>query len=312
MKKIKTFEYFVNENYSIDEAAYYGDYKKVVTKVYTKANNGGYSPQNDQENLAYALRKLGIDKDITIPKLIKDPKFTELSQEHQEQIQLANGTGKSPNAAFVKAYVAALKNFGTQKPDHSDEARNLTEMISDASVLKKELEDNSYPSSYIGLTYQDSKSLKTQFGSSYETLKKLNPEEKKFVQLAAKKHYENFVKRTLTNQNFEKLIKAELKWEFRNKDNNDAARFAGISWTQESLKPLFDFIVSIITGDHHNPKWETFKVSDLKMLDSKHSAVVSSSFSTTYYYSAKVEFEGKPFVIPSFVMGSDHYSGGWN
>lgn len=221
-------------------------------------------------------------------------------------------SSKSPNAAFIKAYIAALKNFGTQKPDYTDESRNLTQIISEASVMQKELEDDSYPSSYIGLTYQDSKKIKTEFGSSYETFKKLSPEEKKFIQEAVKPYYENFIKRTLTPQNFEKLIKAEIKWAFKNKENSDEARFANISWTQESLKPVFDYIVSIITGDHHNPKWDTFKVSDLKMLDSKHSAVVSSSFSTTYYYSAKVEFEGKEFVIPSFIMGSDHYSGGWN
>lgn len=306
MKNILSFDDFLNEG------AYYGEYAKVVTKVYSKAKNGGYSPQNDQENLAYTLRQLGIDKDITLAKLVKDPKFTQLPQDTQDEIQIANGTGRSANAAFVKAYVAALRSFGSQKPQHSDEARNLQEMISDASVMKREIDDKTFPTSYIGLTYQDSSMLKKQFGPGYEIFPKLNPEEKKFIQLAAKKPYEYYVNRTLTEQNFGNLIELELKWAFRGKNNSDEARMADISWRQKEMKPIFDFIVSIILGDHHHPKWDTFKVTELKMLDSEHSAVVSSSFSTTYYYSAKLSFEGKAFVIPKFVMGSSHYSGGWN
>jgi hypothetical protein len=48
------------------------------------------------------------------------------------------------------------------------------------------------------------------------------------------------------------------------------------------------------------------------MLDSKNSSVVSSSFTTYYYYKVKLEINGKTFNMPSVLGGTTSYSGGWN
>ena len=314
MKNIQTFDEFLKES-QLNEA-YRGDYSKVVNKVYTKASNGGYEPYNEWENLSYALKSAGFDPKITLVKLVKDPKFKDLDQNYQDDIIKITGVKGGKHSEFTKEFINAVKSYGkgilTGRYDDEENA------IYAAAALQKSLDDKNdndlISSLYNGIDYGVRKQLQAKYGSSiYDILKEMSPEEIEFIVKFSKPTAEYFIKNHFNDVNISRWLESTIADKFNTSGHGTKSEeyyFSGTSWAQPAMSKPLEFVKEIIMSGM-DIKWDKFKV-ERKMLDAKHSPVVSSSFSTTYYYDVKLEINGKKFDLPKVVGGSDHYSGGWN
>lgn len=310
----ESFEEFMNEKASEINEAYYGDYMKAVKKVYTKANTyDKHELQSSQEDLARDLRNQGFPDNITATKIPKHPNFDKLKDDHKDDILKITGTGRTPNAKFVKDFVAMLPAFKYTGYDEND-GRSLEERIYSAteymSRLKKKDIRNLLYSTWNNLGYTKTSEIKKTyniktFGEIYD---ELTDDEVAYIWKFSKPYIERFISNNFTDNQIESYIKYEVG--NTNKDS-DQYRMSGMSWTQDGLKKPFEYIKKLILSGKYID-WDKFKVIKLEFLDSEHSDVVSSSFSTTYYYTAEIKIENKTFKLPKFRGGSTYFSGGWN
>jgi hypothetical protein len=310
MKHIKLFEQFLNES------SYWGPFKKVVDAVYTAKNFPGMDKQDfswKKDDLAHALGNAGYDEKITLSKIPLSPNFAKLQDDPQNDILIATGTGRTPNSKFIKAISQQIRAFG------SDRNEELSDRISNAIVIKNSMKDADWPNTYSGFPYGVRSQLRKEFGPDYEVFKKLTDQERAHLQKLLKPVYNKFVNGVLSDSNLDDYIHDELRryhpkpnFSSYSAKNSDENRVLNSNWNQNSFKPLMNYIKKKLIDDLSSPKWETFKVEKLKSLGSEHSAVASSSFSTTYYYKAEISLDGKKFRIPKFILSSDYSSGGWN
>jgi hypothetical protein len=314
MKNIHTFEEFLNESH-LNEIGSRGRSPRdpmdaLAAKIFPHVKGQDkYYAQNDRENFLYKLRNLGVEGRLTVAQLVKHPKFHELDEDTQLRLLALNGTGKSPNSKFVKAFTAALKNFSPYRGGR--EGETLHDNIYLATTLKTALDDNDYPSGYDGIPYKERQELNKEFGYYYELKKLLTKEEIDHLQKLTKKLYTDFVNQWLEDRTINRYVMYELEYKYQKEGTNEN-RMLKVNWPSE-LPELFQHIKSrILANDAKGVEWDSFKVISLKSLPAEHSTVVSSSFSTTYYYSGEFEFGGKKFKVDKFVMGSSYYSGGWN
>ena len=321
-KNIRNFEDFVNESYSVNEA-YYGSYAKVVKKVYTVKNSyDKYDAESKQSNLAYDLRELGFDENITLAKLVKDPKFKDLPEDRQNDILKVAGTGRTPNAKFIKEFMSAMNNWvGHKESGHSrDQEDTLYMAASITAALQKKDEENVLYYMWSGLDYSDQKALKEKykgdqrFFSWSEFRKGFSDDERKYLLKMGLPTLQRYAKNNFTDHKIERFIQEELKWRYR-PDNSRSSwaeeyYFAGTSWTQPAMKNALDYLRKLLL-DGSSIDWDKFKVKR-EMEGSKHGPVVSSSFTTTYYYTVELSMNGKTIKMKNVIGGSDHYSGGWN
>lgn len=309
MKNIKTFEEFLNES-QLNEG-YNGDYDKIVNKVYTKANSGGHEPYNEWQNLSYALRIAKFDPKITLAKLVKDPKFKDLDQNYQDDIIKITGVKGGKHTAFTKEFISAVKSFGKGiMIGRHDDTENAIYAAGQLQTLLDEKDDKGLISSlYYGIDYSVKKQLQAKYGASIsDILNLMIPEEIDFIVKFSKPIAESFIRSYFSDPVIDRWLGSEFNDRFEK--GSELNYFSGTSWSQPAMKKPFDYVKEIIMKGS-SIKWDDIKVTR-KMLNSEHSEVVSSSFSTTYYYEVKLEINGKKFDLPKVVGGSSHYSGGWN
>ena len=311
MKNIKEFGDFINEDYNQLNERYNGDYSQVVNKVYTKANNDGYEPYGEWDNLSYALRRVGFDPKITLAKLVKDPKFKDLDQNYQDDIIKITGVKGGKHAAFTKEFISAVKSFGKGiMIGRHDDTENAIYAAGQLKTLLEEKDDTGLISSlYYGIDYGVKKQLQAKYGTSiYDIMKEMIPEEIDFIVKFSKPIAESFIRSYFSDPVIDRWLGSEFESRFEK--GSEESYFSGTSWSQPAMKKPFDYVKEIIMKGS-SIKWDDIKVTR-KMLNSEHSEVVSSSFSATYYYEVKLEINGKKFDLPKVVGGSSHYSGGWN
>lgn len=316
MKNIKEFGDFINEDYNQLNEAYYGDYKGIVTKIYTKANNGGYEPYGEWENLSYALRRAGFDPKITLAKLVKDQKFKNLDQNYQDDIIKITGIKGGKHAAFTKEFIVAVKSFGKGiMIGRHDDMENAIYQAGQLKTLLEEKDNEGLISSlYYGIDYSVKKQLQAKYGTSiYDIMKEMIPEEIDFIVKFSKPIAESFVRSYFSDYEIDKWLSSEIESRFKSSGHGSQPEeyyFSGTSWSQPAMSKPLAFVKELIMKGS-SIKWDDIKVSR-KMLDSENSTVASSSFTTTYYYEVKLEINGKKFNLPKVAGGSSHYSGGWN
>lgn len=312
MKKIKSYDDFLNE-------AYYGDYMKVVKKVYTIKNSyDKYDVEDKQSNLAWSLRNAKIDTNITLSKLVKDPKFDELPDGVKNDILAAAGTGRTPNRQLVKEFTEAFRNFGDDYKDaksNNADPRSKEEAVrlaaSYITLIENDDDDEIIYSLWFGLASKDRRVLNKNYTIT-KVMKTFTDVEKAHILKFGLPKMSQFARSWWTDWNIRELI--EYKTDFYNvadRPGGNGTNLGQLAWVQPPMAKPFAFIKEIILkGD--DVKWDKIDVKEIKMLGSEHSAVVSSSFSTTYFYTATFKINGKTFKIPKVSGGSDHYSGGWN
>jgi len=306
MKHIKLFEEFLNEGY-------YGDYKQIVTKVYTKANNGGYEPRNEWYGLSRSLQSLGFDPKITLAKLLKDPKFSQLDQYHQDDILMVTGVKGGKNKAFVQDLIGSIKSFGAgvYSGRGYDDLENEIYKASEYKNYVDDVKNNTDNIIYTiidGIDYNIRKQISKKHGYTSDIIKKLTKDEVDFIIKQTLPSINSYIKNHLTDYKINKWLQYELKTRF--KAGEEPWYFSGTNWTQDEMKKPLDFVKGLISKGE-SIKWNNFSV-DRSMLGSEHSKVVSSSFSTTYYYSVKLNINGKSFNMPKVAGGSTSFSGGYN
>jgi len=310
MKNLKSFDEFLNEN--LNEQRLIEPFSKVTKKVYTVKNSyDRYDARNRQDNLAYHLKDLGFDPKITIQQLIKDPKFKDVRDDFQEDIMLVAGV-KGKYAKFNKEFIDSMKTFGKGiMIGRYDDTENA--IYQAAALLRYQKEGDKQMilwTLWDGIEYSTRKRLQSQYGSFSDIFKNLTDDEVDHLMKFTKGTVNSFTGRYFGDYKINEWIKESIKSEFRNKDTSEEYYFAETDWKQKPMTKPFEFIKGLIMkGD--SIKWDTLKV-ERKMLDSEHSSVVSSSFSTYYYYSVKLTIQGKSFNMPKVLGGSDYYSGGWN
>lgn len=307
MDHIGTFEQF-NES-----RRYNPPYHKVLSKVYTRANDENY--QDSRRELEYSLQSRDIDPDITLNQLIKHPKFDSLNDDQKDDIMKAAGTGRTPNAKFVKDFVNALNNFqGYEMTGHSSDEKDR---IYQAARVTRDLEEGADDAELVshlwdGLRYRDKKSLREKYGTGVH--RNLTEEEIKHVMRFGKRKLERFADHAFSDQRISEWLKSEIEWRFRNQKRGmspvEEYYFTDTSWTQKAMEEPLEFVKEILM-DGGSIDWDKFSV-EREMLPAEHSKVVSSSFTTWYYYKVKLTINGKTFDLPKVQGGSSHYSGGWD
>jgi len=312
MKKIQSYEQFLNE-------AYYGDYMKVVKKVYTIKNS--YSKgdvESKQGDLAWSLKNAGIDTNITLAKLVKDPKFAELGENDKNDILAAAGTGRTPNSKMIKEFTEVFRNFGDDYKDaHRNNAdpRSKEEAVRLAASYTKLIEDNDDDeiiyALWSGLASKDRRELNKKY-KLYDIIKTFTDVEKAHILKFGIPKMAQFARSWWTDFNIRELIEYKTDmYKVADRPGGNGTNLGKLAWVQPPMAKPFAYIKEIILkGD--DVKWDKIDVKEIKMLGSEHSAVVSSSFSTTYFYTATFTINGKTFKIPKVSGGSDYYSGGWN
>lgn len=308
MKHIQSYDEFLNEGM-------YGDpldslVNSIITsKDYTRGDLSYY-----REDLKSSLRNIGVIDKISGTKLSQHPRFDELRDEYKNQIYKKFGSGgKSPNKTFVKLFAGALQKFPSMKgfQDRGGEGVDKESVVYFAKELNDNLEDDSYPRNYNGFTYEDRKALQALI-PSWEMSKTLTPEEMAFLKKISKPKYQAFVDKYLSDD----MINQMIKWRFVDlnpeRNYNDNSQFSKGIDILKDMPDLFKFMKNeILTKQIYSKDWDSLEVK-LRMKDSKHSAVVSSSFSTTYYYDIDLKFMGKTFKAQDVALSSSYYSGGWN
>lgn len=302
--KIKNFTEFINEGMHGPEK---NSLHAIAASIITTNNSHKHDVYGDRENFISKLRDMGFtetDK-ITPAILAKHPKFDELSHKLQTIITTKAGTGsKSPNGDFIKLFASAIHKFPSYDKDDKEKDNNINSAIH----IKKMLDSDSYPD-YTWLEYGDRQKLGAIMRSS-EIKTKLTEDELKVLKKLVKPKYEEAVKRELTDSKIEEVI----LWAFQRfgKPTDDNKQFTSGIRLKSELPDMFDFIKEKMMGDGvGDSEWKSLDVK-LKFDKSGHSDVVSSSFSTYYYYHIDATFAGKHFAKDSVVLGSSHFSGGWN
>lgn len=309
MKKIHTFNSFINERKSAGESSGYGSaLKKIANTLITTANYPRIDLNYERDNFIRKLESMGFSNDsvITPTVLFKHEDFDTLDKKIKGIIISKVGIGKkSPNNEFVKLFAKAIHEF----PDF-DSASDISVILNNAIAMKNAIADNTYPL-YNGLPYKYyGEFRKLGFPYASELKDKLTEEEYAFIQKITKPAYEELIKKQLTDKNFEEVILFEFKDCIHTKENDDIEQFLkGIS-LQNDMPDFFEFIKEKILNNK-KVDWKSLKVK-LKYVSSKNSDVVSSSFSTYYYYDVDVDFMDKKFHKENVRLGSSHYSGGWN
>ena len=320
MKNFKDFGDFVNENYLITEVGpgRGRPLDAIAAAIITSKDFDKQDLYYYRDNFKRDLENIGINDSITAAKLVKHPRFDELESRWKDLIYKKVGTGKkSTYSEFIKTFVAAMQHF----PDLYDfkfgyrylgSDLDLLEILRFAISLRNDLEKGNYPSSYYGIDPAHKKQLKAVM-SGYEIKDKLSPEELQFLQKVVKPKYESFIKSKLTDEFINKVISREwyIVYTPENKHDDTAQFLKGINLIKD-MPDLFEFIKEALLNEKiKTSDWETLSAK-CKMTYSKHSAVVSSSFSTTYYYDVDVTFMGKHFSAKNVALSSSYYSGGWN
>lgn len=311
MKHIPSFHQFINE--SSDQLDSLVN-SIISSKEFTPEQ--GYTRGDIQyykSDLKYQLNKIGINDKIAINKLVQHPNFDDLDDRYKDIIYKKAGMGKkSSNAAFIKLFAGAMQKFPKLDRITYGNETDKESVVYGMSNLRDSMDEGSYPDSYNFLDYSDVKALQAIIKYGSEIQKTLAPDEIQFLQKICKPKYETAFKRYLSDEAIANMIKWRWAHDYPENKYSDESQFVkGINLIKD-MPELFKFMKNeILTKQIYSKDWESLNVK-LKMTDSKHSAVVSSSFSTTYYYDIEVEFMGKKFTAKNIALSSSYYSGGWN
>jgi len=275
----------------------------LADKLITKKNFPDLSASDlkyEKMILRDSLDRLGIDKSMTPRDVYNHPKFDELNADIQLLIS-ALVVGKSSNKEFIKLYLDAIRNFDMKNYD----SRSTGDLMQAVLVIKDSMDRDVWPNNYYGLPYSASSKLSALI-KSHEITKTLSSEELLTVRKSLKPIYDKCINKTLTDENYEKWIKESIE-EFY-----PSSEILELNFRYDA-PDLFEFLKSKLSDINEGisrKDWENISV-DSKMIDSTHSAVVSSSFSTDYHYSLVIKILGKTFKYDDVVLGSTYYSGGW-
>lgn len=211
---------------------------------------------------------------------------------------------KASNASFVRKLIKAFEKFpDNDDPDNDDPE----EVVSTAAYFQKALEKGRFPTSYLGLPYKERKELR-QIMTDYKIPDTLTPKELEKVQAVVRPKYEKFIAAELTDEKIEKAF----KWVISRRVDQYSNEGKFLDVKMKDMPDLLRFVKDkMIDTGIGRKDWESFSV-DMKFKRSENSAVVSSSFSTYYYYDITVKFAGRTFKGSDILVGSNYYSGGWS
>lgn len=212
------------------------------------------------------------------------------------------------NKEYIKLFKKALKSFGQVNTDDNNFLENT---IYQSAVFIEALNNDNYPAGYNGLSYKDRMELQKTFGFYSEVKNKLTKSEINSLKKAIKPYYEDYIQKYWTDKAIDEYINKELTYHFRDADYK-IKRIINLSFRRD-FPELYDFIKNrILANDSAGVKWKSFNVIKLDALPAEHSAVVSSSFTTYYYYNVELEFMDNRFKFDKVEISKSYYSGGWN
>lgn len=296
---MRSFNEFINENkYGRRNLS---PIEKLANKVITSKDYDKIDLHYYKKEFIKNLRSVGFkdDDDISTPlKLSKHPLFKKVDDEYKEIIIPLVGTGKrSPNQKFIKEFANEFKKFPNFLGNDPDEVLGYLVRI-------KEYLDNNYVG-YLGI---DSIRLSKMI-QSRKLKESLTDEEYKFLQDLVLPKYIKVLERYLTDNLIEKTIKKEAAY-YADR-NSDELKVLNMN-LQRHFSDFFNFIKTKLLNDEmRKADWSSFNV-ETKYISAEHGPVVSSSFSTTYYYDVEIKISGRTFKYKKVPLGSDYYSGGWN
>ena len=300
MKKLKKYDEFINES-----QVWGHPLESIAKKVITRKNTPSRDVEYYREQFIASLESAGFKDKITLSKLVKHPNFENIEPEYKNKLLALAGIGKSPNAAFVKAYMAALSSFGEDMINAKDE-RDIVNNYYTGSWLLNQLRKKEILHDYTGLTYANTRAMYKEFGTGSAIISKLDKKERAHLERQYKPLATDLA-RFLTTDN--KLMTV-IRWECRAKDNSNEDRVLKLDLARK-FPDFFKFVKDAISADK-GIKWESFKVTKWKQIGSEHGPVRSSSFSTTYFFDVEFEFSGKKFSYKKIDGASTYFSGGWN
>lgn len=261
-----------------------------------------------REDLYYSLKRAGYDDTTTLTQIVKDKeKFEKLSHEDKEDIMAVSGIGKSPNKKLLAKLIKAFEHFHP-----SDIGRDIEEKVDAAINFKRKLEKGNYPTSLTGIDGEYKIALRDDLPSPYKIPEILTEEELQALQSIVKPKYERVVEKFLSDDAINDYISYMVLETSNSKEVTDKYQFAGVNYSKD-FPEFFNYVKDqLLEGGGLSIKdFQNMKVKFGK-IHSDTSDVVSSSFTTFYYYDMDVEFDGKKFHADRVRVGSSHYSGGWN
>jgi len=252
-----------------------------------------------RDQLAYSLRDIGITEKITARQLANHPNFEQLEDDYKSLVYDKVGTGKNtPNKKFMKEFISAFKTFPNDL--------NKEDEIYIAIQIKEFLDAGEITNTYDGIDYTKKREL-INIISSYKLKDVLNPEEQEFIKKLTTNKYESFVKRVLSDENISKFIGSKLS--DYSQLNSDERTFAKMNLAR-NVPEFYEFLKGhIFKGSSID--WGSLKVKTSN-IQSKNSDVVSSSFTTSYYYDLEIDMMGEHFKFNNVLWSSNYTSGGWN
>ena len=277
--------------------------ERLAKALYPMKTYGADDAQYRQRRLIDDLYHLGI-KDVSTPaQLLKNPEFSELSHIHQKAVYRRVGLGKkTPNKAYVMEFLDAFFSTFYDRGHDSDPDSTLYAALD----IKAALERGAI--SLTGINYARRRKLNDMI-KSYDLKKTLTEEEYGFLVEMTRKEYESFVKKTLSDDYIFLKVKEMFVQSAQYSDNReDVKALANIDWT-ETMPDFAEFIKNKVLAGEYIP-YREIKI-DTEYRRSSNSNVVSSSFSTRYYYDVTIEFMGETFAYEDVQWSSSHYSGGY-
>ena len=276
----------------------------VVDKIITKKNFPDFSSSDLKDHKRWLRNDLDnyrIDVD-NLKELQSHPNFKKLQDKYKDTINAMVGvSGKSPNKEFVKEFLSALRNF--------PEVHDLDQSVSNAAYFKRSMDKGKWPVTYNGFGYSDSSKLSKMI-KGWAIVDTLTADELIIIQNAIRPKYEKFIIYYLSDKRIEELIKSNIR-ELRSK--SDGINHLLDINIPRTLPEFFNLIKEELTNGNGISwdEWQNLKVKE-KFSKSDHSEVVSSSFSTYYYYDLEITMLGKTFTYKDVQVSSDYYSGGWD
>jgi len=245
--------------------------------------------------------KLSDDTPVKFGDLQNHTNFDKLGKPYKLIIlSLSGPKGRSKNKKFIKQLLTAFRKF----PDMGVRDEGAMYYLGALLYIKKRFDEGTYPN-YDFLAYSDKRAL-NKIIPSWELHDTLPAAEIQYIQKAVKPEYEMAIK-MINDGVYYDAINEEIGI-FKDK-NSDEVRVAK---NIKRMPELFEFIKQKINDDGILTKdWKSF-VAKKTMTKSEHSDVVSSSFSTSYYYDVEVKFLGRTFNFKDVILGSSYYSGGWD
>ena len=255
--------------------------------------------QDFEERLIYQLC-LKSDTDIKINEIPDLPNFDRLDDDIQLIILSLSGTKtKSPNKKFIKSLLKAFNKF----PILPDSRDDISSYVYNLINVKNSYDTNTYPE-YSLLSYSDRKELYNII-PDYKIKDTLTQDELQFVQKSLNKKYIK-VLGYLNDGTIRRYIKEKIS------DNTEYTDNMKIINALSKMPELFEFIKQEVLNETITREdWKSFN-GVLSNISTENISVVSSSFSTTYYYDVDVNFKGKKFTFKKVQISSAYTSGGWN